>query len=122
MIVVARAIGGRLGNGRQWWPWITLEDETAALEFLLEKDVEGPVNLGSPNPQRQGELTRALGRAFRRPALLPAPAVALRVALGEFSADVLASQRMVPRTLLDAGFSFRHPDVDSAAEWLRATS
>jgi len=115
-------LAGPLGNGRQWWPWITLEDQTAALEFLLEKDVDGPVNLGAPNPQRQGELTKALGRAFHRPALLPAPAVALRLALGEFSADVLASQRMVPRRLLEAGFSFRHPDVDSAAEWLRAST
>lgn len=115
-------VAGPLGNGRQWWPWITLEDEVSALEFLLEKDVEGPVNLSAPNPERQGPLTKALGRAFRRPALLPAPALALRVALGEFAADVLASQRMVPKALLDAGFSFRHPDVDSAAEWLRAQS
>ena len=115
-------VAGPLGNGRQWWPWITLEDEVSALEFLLEKDVEGPVNLSAPNPERQGALTKALGRAFRRPALLPAPAVALRVTLGEFAADVLASQRMVPKALLDAGFSFRHPDVDSAAEWLRAQS
>jgi hypothetical protein len=115
-------VAGPLGNGRQWWPWITLEDETAALEFLLEKDVEGPVNLSAPNPQRQGELTKALGRAFRRPALLPAPAIALRAVLGEFAADVLASQRMLPKALLDAGFSFRHPDLDSAAEWLRAQS
>lgn len=113
-------LAGPLGNGRQWWPWITLEDTTAALEFLLEKDLDGPVNLSAPNPQRQGELTRALGRAFRRPALLPAPALALRAVLGEFSGEVLGSQRMVPRKLLDAGFSFRHPDVDSAAEWLRA--
>jgi uncharacterized protein (TIGR01777 family) len=115
-------LAGPLGNGRQWWPWITLEDQNAALEFLLEKDLHGPVNLSAPNPLRQGELTRALGRAFRRPTLLPAPAPALRLVLGEFSAEVLASQRMVPRRLLDAGFSFRHPDVDSAAEWLRATS
>jgi uncharacterized protein (TIGR01777 family) len=115
-------VAGPLGSGRQWWAWITLDDEVAALEFLLEKDVDGPVNLSAPNPQRQGELTRALGRAFRRPAILPAPAFALRLALGEFSADVLSSTRMVPRRLLDAGFSFRHPDVDSAAEWLRAQS
>lgn len=115
-------VAGPLGNGRQWWPWITLEDETAALEFLLDKDVEGPVNLSAPNPQRQGELTKTLGRAFRRPALLPAPAIALRAVLGEFAADVLASQRMLPKALLDAGFSFRHPDLDSAAEWLRAQS
>ncbi len=113
-------LAGPLGNGRQWWSWITLEDEVSALEFLLEKDVAGPVNLCAPNPQRQGELTKALGRAFRRPALLPAPAIALRLVLGEFAGDVLSSTRMEPRTLLDAGFSFRHPNVDSAAEWLRA--
>jgi uncharacterized protein (TIGR01777 family) len=113
-------LAGPLGNGRQWWAWITLEDEVAALEFLLEKDVDGPVNLSAPNPQRQAELTKALGRALRRPAILPAPAFALRLALGEFAADVLSSTRMLPRRLLDAGFSFRHPDIDSAAEWIRA--
>lgn len=115
-------LAGPLGSGRQWWPWITLEDEVSAIEFLLEKDIGGPVNLSAPNPQRQGELTRTLGRAFRRPTVLPAPAIALRAALGEFAADVLASQRMVPRALLDAGFSFRHPEPESAAEWLRAQS
>jgi len=116
--LVKLGLAGPLGDGRQWWPWITLEDEVSALVFLLTNDVSGPVNLGSPQPARNGEVTRALGRVVNRPALIKAPRFALRLALGEFSADVLASQRMLPHRLVDAGFGFRHPDLDSAARWV----
>lgn len=119
MLPLARlGLAGPLGDGRQWWPWITLEDEVRAIEFLLEKDLEGPVNLSAPQPVRQGELARALGRALHRPALLPAPAFGLRLVLGEFAADVLASQRMLPSLLLDAGFAFNQRTVDQAVDWV----
>jgi uncharacterized protein (TIGR01777 family) len=113
-------LAGPLGNGRQWWPWITLDDEIAALEFLLAGDLSGPVNLAAPNPARNRDLTAALGRALRRPTLIPVPAPALRLVLGEFADDVLASQRVRPRRLLEAGFRFRHPTVDDAAAWVAA--
>lgn len=116
--LVKLGLAGPLGDGRQWWPWITLDDEVSALTFLLTRDVSGPVNLGSPQPARNGEVTRALGRVVNRPAVLKAPRFALRLALGEFSADVLASQRMLPQRLVDAGFTFRHPDLDTAARWV----
>jgi hypothetical protein len=116
--LVRLGLGGPLGNGRQWWPWITLEDEVRALTYLLDGHLDGPVNLSAPEPRRNAEVTKALGGALHRPTLLPAPAAALRLALGEFAGDVLASQRMLPRRLLAAGFSFRHPTIDEAAGWV----
>ncbi len=116
--LVKLGLGGPLGSGKQWWPWITLEDEIAAIEFLIEHDVDGPVNLSAPQPARQKDVVKALARAAHRPSFLPAPKFALRTALGEFSEDITASQRVLPRRLLDAGFTFRHPALDAAAEWV----
>ncbi|WP_432513428.1 TIGR01777 family oxidoreductase [Kineococcus sp. SYSU DK001] len=111
-------LGGPLGSGLQWWSPITMPDELAALEFLLTHDVSGPVNLVCPEPATNQALTTALGAALHRPALLPVPAAALRLALGEFAAQPLGSQRVVPRVLLEAGFRFRHPDVPAVTAWL----
>ncbi len=112
-------LGGPLGNGSAWWSWITLEDEVAAVEWLLEADhVEGPVNLVSPEPARNGDLVKAIAAALGRKALLPAPSFALRAALGEFAEEVLASRRINPSALVSGGYSFTHPDVDSATRWL----
>ncbi|WP_239347252.1 TIGR01777 family oxidoreductase [Frankia sp. CiP3] len=110
------ALGGRLGSGRQWLSWITLADEIAAIRFLLTADaVHGPVNLTSPEPVTNAAFTRALGAALRRPAIMPVPAVALRVALGDFADEgVLVSQRVRPRVLTEAGFTFSHPAIDAA--------
>lgn len=111
-------LGGPLGSGRQFWPWISLEDEVAALIALIDSDLEGPVNLVAPTPARQGELARQLGAALHRPALLPAPSAALRLVMGEFAADILGSQQVVPQVLSDAGFTWSHPDLSSAVTWL----
>jgi uncharacterized protein (TIGR01777 family) len=111
-------LGGPLGSGRQWWPWLTLDDEVRAVEFLLTGDLSGPVNLSAPEPARQRDVMRAIAARLHRPALLPAPRIALRVVLGEFADSVVASQRMVPRRLLDAGFRFTHPTLEQAADWL----
>jgi uncharacterized protein (TIGR01777 family) len=111
-------VGGPLGSGRQWWPWITLEDEVRAIEFLLTHELAGPVNLSAPHPARQKDVVAALARAAHRPALLPAPRLALRVVLGEFADDILDSQRVLPRRLIDAGFTFRHPELAGASDWV----
>jgi uncharacterized protein (TIGR01777 family) len=111
-------LGGPLGSGRQWWPWITLRDEVRALTWLLEQPVSGPVNLDAPAPARQRDVVRALARALHRPALVPAPAFALRLVLGEFASEVLASQRVLPVALEGSGFRFDHPDLESAARWV----
>jgi uncharacterized protein (TIGR01777 family) len=109
-------LGGRLGSGRQWMSWIALPDEIAAIRFLLEHDdVSGPVNLTAPEPARNRDYTKALGRALRRPALAVVPATALRLALGGFADEgVLVSQRVVPTRLEQAGFAFTYDDVDAA--------
>lgn len=111
-------LGGPLGSGRQWWPWITLVDEVRALLHLIDGDLTGPVNVIGPAPARQRDVARALGRALGRPAVLPAPAPALRLVLGEFAGDILGSQRAVPERLRDNGFRHDHESIESACTWL----
>lgn len=111
-------LGGRFGDGRMWWSWITLEDQLRAIRFLLDAGLDGPVNTCSPQPVRNADLTRALARAVHRPAPFVVPRWALRVGLGGFAEEILASQRVLPAKLLDAGFTFRHPTVDEATAWL----
>lgn len=107
-------IGGKLGNGKQWWSWITLHDQIKAICYLLEKDLEGPINLVSPNPATNQEFTAALARALRRPALIPVPGFALKIALGGFSSEILGSKRVLPKKLTDSGFEFDYPHLAPA--------
>lgn len=108
-------IGGPIGDGRQWVPWIHIEDEVGALRFLLEReDAHGPFNLTAPHPVTNRELTHALARALGRPGFLPAPRFALRIALGEMADMVLQGQRAVPSRLRELGFTFRWPELEPA--------
>ncbi|MFC8919454.1 TIGR01777 family oxidoreductase [Streptomyces sp. NPDC057116] len=108
-------LGGRLGTGEQYWSFISLHDEVAALRHILDTEsLAGPVNLTAPDPVTNREVTAAMGRVLRRPALLHVPAPALRIALGDFASDVLGSQRVVPSRLLDSGFRFAFPTIDTA--------
>ena len=107
-------LGGKLGNGKQWWSWITLHDVIRAITFLLENKVQGPVNLTSPNPVTNQEFTSALARAMHRPALFPAPAIALKIALGGFSSEILGSKKVIPQVLSDSGFTWDYPHITNA--------
>ena len=108
-------LAGPLGSGKQWWPWITLTDEVRAIEHLLDHpEVTGPVNLVGPDPQRQGDVAKEIGRQLHRPAVLPAPAFALRLVLGGFADDVVGSQRVLPEVLTASGFTFRHATLTAA--------
>ncbi|MGI8790226.1 MAG: TIGR01777 family oxidoreductase [Actinomycetota bacterium] len=109
-------MGGRLGAGRQYWSWITLEDEVRAMQHLLDADVSGAVNLTAPTPVTNAEFTAVLGRVLSRPAFLSVPPVALEVVLGkEMATEMLFfSQRVVPSKLEGSGFRFRHPELESA--------
>ncbi|MCX4968897.1 TIGR01777 family oxidoreductase [Streptomyces sp. NBC_00654] len=108
-------LGGRMGNGRQYWSFIALHDHIAALRHVLETEtLSGPVNLTGPDPVTNAEVTAAMGRVLHRPTLFTAPAPALRVALGDFAGDVLGSQRVLPARLLDSGFTFAFPGIDAA--------
>ena len=110
-------LNGPLGSGRQWMPWVHREDVVRGILFLLEgAGLEGPFNFVSPNPVRQIEFARALGKILRRPALVPAPALALRLVLGEFGQVSLFSQNARPRKLLDAGFAFDFPLIEAALQ------
>lgn len=110
-------IGGRLGHGRQWFPWIHLDDLTNAIIFLMEsKKIHGPVNLSAPRPVRNGEFTKCLGQTLHKPTFLTLPRFALQFALGELSSVVLEGCRMMPDVLLKNGFSFRFSEVQSAIE------
>ncbi len=113
-------LAGPLGSGRQWWSWISRADEVGALVHLLTADLSGPVNLTAPNPVRHRELVTELARLLHRPSLVPAPAFALRLALGEFAGELLASQRVLPRRLLASGYRYRHPDLRAALAWALA--
>jgi uncharacterized protein (TIGR01777 family) len=109
-------LGGRLGNGSQYLPWISLHDEISAIRFLVEHEtVSGPVNLCAPEPVTNAEFTRALARAVHRPAPWRVPELALRIALGEAAEETaLVSQRAVPAVLEKAAFPFVHTTLDSA--------
>lgn len=109
-------VGGPIGNGRQWMSWISLEDELRAIEHaLVTEAVAGPVNLVAPTPVTNADFATTLGRVLRRPAVLPVPAFALQLLYGEMaSATLLAGQRAVPRSLLQSGFTFAHPTLESA--------
>jgi uncharacterized protein len=108
-------LGGRLGSGRQWMSWISLRDTVAALRFLIDDGLQGPINLTAPEPVTNAAFTAAVGRALRRPAPFIVPAPALRLALGGFADEgALVSQRVLPNRLAKAGFVFRHPDIDTA--------
>ncbi|MFI6695492.1 TIGR01777 family oxidoreductase [Streptomyces sp. NPDC050433] len=108
-------LGGRLGDGRQYWSFISLHDHVAALRHLIDTEsLSGPVNLTAPEPVTNREVTAAMGRVLHRPTVLAVPSVALKVALGEFSQDVLSSQRVRPRRLLESGFTFAFPKIDES--------
>lgn len=108
-------MGGPLGNGRQWFPWMHMADLAAAVKFLMDhEDIRGPVNFCSPTPVRNRELSRMLARALSRPALLSVPSFALRLLLGEFGETLLASQKAVPEKLIQNGFEFKFDRIEHA--------
>jgi uncharacterized protein (TIGR01777 family) len=107
-------LGGKLGSGKQWWSWITLHDLVRAIVFALENPISGPVNLTTPNPVTNQEFTAALARAMNRPALFPAPAIALKIALGGFSSEILGSKKVMPNALSEAGFIWDYPHITNA--------
>jgi uncharacterized protein (TIGR01777 family) len=108
-------VGGPLGGGRQWVPWIHLADQVAAIRFLIENEAAGgPFNLTAPNPLTNADFVQAVGRAMGRPAFLPTPGFVMRLVLGEMATLLLDGQRAVPRRLLELDFQFRFPTAEAA--------
>jgi uncharacterized protein (TIGR01777 family) len=117
--LIRLGVGGPLGNGRQFWPWVTLPDVSAAFLFLLQSDLSGPVNLCAPEDADVNALVAALARALHRPAALRVPAPVLRLAMRNLADELLlASQRMEPDRLSAAGFTWQHPTLAGAAQWV----
>jgi uncharacterized protein (TIGR01777 family) len=115
MLPFRLGLGAKLGSGGQYLSWISLHDDVRAIRFLLdEPSIDGPVNLTAPQPVTNAEFTSALAKALGRPAILRVPAGVLKVALGEVASELLTGARVVPRRLLQAGFSFEDPDIAAA--------
>ncbi len=113
-------VAGKLGNGSQWLSWVSLRDAARAYVFAVENEqVHGALNLAAPNAVTNAEFTRTLGRVLQRPALMPIPAFALRTIGGEMAREMLlASQRVIPKHLLEAGFDFEDPELEPALRTL----
>jgi uncharacterized protein (TIGR01777 family) len=110
-------LGGKLGDGKQWMPWVSLEDWLRTVMFLLEKDtVDGPVNVVGPTPATNADFTSAFGSLLHRPTIMPLPRAALRVIIGEFAEEAYRSFRVVPQVLNGAGFIFKHQTIRAALE------
>jgi hypothetical protein len=112
-------IGGRLGSGHQYWSAISLTDEVRALCWLLDHEISGVVNLVGPEAVTNAEVTKAMAAALHRPAVIPVPGFALKLVLGEFAQDTLASQRISPTVLTGSGFTWQHPDIGAMIEAAR---
>jgi uncharacterized protein (TIGR01777 family) len=107
--------GGPLGNGKQWMPWVHVADLARLYVHAADTaSISGPMNAVAPNPVRNSEFTKALGRQLHRPAFMPAPYIGLRLLFGEFAQVLFASQRVIPKVAVDTGFVFQYPDVASA--------
>jgi uncharacterized protein (TIGR01777 family) len=108
-------IGGPLGNGEQWFSWIHIDDLCAAMIWVTEhQELKGPVNFCAPNPVRNKEMTKIIGRILGRPTFIPTPAFAIRMVMGELASALLSSQRCVPKKLVSADFQYTYPDIESA--------
>ncbi len=108
-------VGGSMGSGKQWFPWMHLTDLITAIQYIIDNDqINGAVNFCAPNTIQYRDLAKSLGTALKRPAIMPAPAFLIRLAMGEFGNVFQASQRAVPQKLIDQGFSFQFPDIADA--------
>jgi len=117
MSMFRKYLGGPLGRGNQWFSWIHMGDLVGAFLFLMvHREISGSVNLTSPNPIRNSELARVLGKAMHRPSLLPAPGFMVKLLLGEFGSVLLEGQRVIPQKLLDNGYVFIYPEIDGALQ------
>jgi len=120
--LIKLGIGGALGSGKQWWAWISVVDEAGAIMHLIDHaDASGPFNLTAPEAATCGEIVKSLGRKLHRPTIIPVPAFALKLLLGEAADELLlCSQKLSAQKLLDTGYKFAHPTLDSATAWVVA--
>ena len=118
LLLYRLGLGGTLGGGKQRWSWITLDDAAKGLEFLIDSNAEGAVNLVAPQVITNAQFNRALAKAVRRPAVIPVPAFGLKLALGGFADELLADQPVVPTRLAELGFQWNDPEIEAALQRL----
>jgi uncharacterized protein (TIGR01777 family) len=119
MLPIRLFVGGRVGSGRQYYPWIHLDDQVRAIRFLIDQpSAQGPFNLVAPNPLTNAEFIQSIGRAVRRPTWLPLPEFALRLLVGDLATVLVDGQRAIPTGLVDAGFDFNYPTLEEAMQAL----
>jgi len=110
-------IGGPIGSGKQWFSWVHIKDLAEAFVFLIKHpEISGPVNVCSPSPVRNKDLTKALGKALHKPSFLRAPGFMVKLVLGEFGSVILEGQRVIPQKLLENGFVFQYAEIDRALQ------
>lgn len=110
-------IGGRTGSGKQWFSWVHIKDLAEAFAFVMKHpEISGPVNMCSPRPVRNRDLAKALGKALRKPSFVPAPAIMIKLVLGEFGSVILKGQRVIPKKLMENGFIFQYADIHDALQ------
>jgi uncharacterized protein (TIGR01777 family) len=110
-------IGGPIGSGKQWFSWVYIKDLSEAFAFLVKhQEISGPVNVCAPNPVRNKDLAKALGKVLHRPSFMPAPGFMVKLVLGEFGSVILEGQRVIPRRLLDNGFTFQYAEIEKALQ------
>jgi uncharacterized protein (TIGR01777 family) len=113
-------VGGPIGSGKQYWPWIHIDDEVGAIRFLIGNEkidnekAKGVFNLTAPAPLTNADFSRTLGKVMGRPAIFPVPAVALKIAFGEMSTVLLDGKRVVPQHLQELGYTFKYPTAEAA--------
>jgi len=112
--IFALGMGGPIGSGKQWWSWIHISDLLNLIDHCLEHSLEGPINATSPNPVRQKDFAKAMGKALKRPAFMPAPAFAIKTVLGGFSTELLSSKNVLPNRALSSGYTFQYPEIAPA--------
>jgi uncharacterized protein (TIGR01777 family) len=116
-------IGGPIGSGKQWFSWVHIKDLAEAFSFLIQHpEVSGPVNVCAPNPVRNKDLAKAIGKALHRPSFMPAPGFMVKLVLGEFGSVILEGQKVIPKRLLDSGFAFQYPDITKALQSILSQS
>ena len=115
-------IGGSLGNGKQWFPWIHIDDLIAIYLFILDNaDISGPINAVCPETVRMSEFAKSLGNMLKRPSIFNVPELALRILVGEAASTIVSSQRVVPQKLINYGFKFKFENLEEAMQDLLKT-
>ena len=110
-------IGGPIGSGKQWFSWVHINDLAEVFVFLMKHpEISGPVNVCAPNPVRNKDLAKALGKVLHRPWFMPAPGFMIKLVLGEFGSVILEGQRVIPKRLLENGYVFQYPDIEKALQ------